>query len=41
MTDKQKRGILLANELRYDRKAISLEEYFLLMEFIISNNDKK
>ena len=39
MTDKQKNAILFINELKYDRKAITFEEYFLLMEFIVGNNE--
>ena len=39
MTEKQKQAILFINELKYDRKAITVEDYFLLMEFIVGNNE--
>ena len=39
MTEKQKQAILLINELKYDKKALTIEEYFRLMEFIVGNNE--
>lgn len=41
MTEKQKQAILFINELKYDRKAITVEDYFLLMEFIVGNNESQ
>lgn len=39
MTEKQKQAILFINELKYDRKALTVDEYFLLMEFIVGNSE--
>ena len=39
MTERQKQAIALINELRYDKKVITIEEYFLLLEFIVGSNE--
>ena len=41
MTDKQKQTISLINELRYDRKVITHEEYFLLLECVLGGEEPK
>lgn len=38
MTEKQKQAIIFINELKYDKKVLTIEEYFLLMEFIIGQH---
>ena len=39
MTERQRQAITFINELRYDRKVITHEEYFLLLEFIVGSNE--
>lgn len=36
MTEKQKKAIRLINSLRYNQKTLSEEEYFILFDFIVS-----
>lgn len=41
MTEQQKQAITFINELRYDRKVITHEEYFLLLEGVLGGEEPK